>query len=183
MFRKSFEEQFDINVTTEKIEEFVNTITQNLGSSYVVPSEESTKAAAAFLLELIQAGKYGDSWNSYKKRIGVRQIFGEKQKFKAEWETLDSPMYGVMFDLVLEKITTADAKDRLRQLGYHASDRTIERWIKALRPRAEQDLLFRARLSQTKGVTVYRSDPQNDDHDLVLEWAERWLRSKRSAKK
>ena len=53
VYRKYLEDDFGITVTPEKILGFVNTITRNLGSTYIPPSEEETKAAATFLLELI----------------------------------------------------------------------------------------------------------------------------------
>ena len=103
MFRKNFEENFGITVTPEKLFRFMNAVTQNLGSGYQPPSEEDTKAAAAFLFELSQAAKYGDSWNDYKERMGVRTILGPGSPWRPQFAHLNSPEVSIVAEYLYRK--------------------------------------------------------------------------------
>ena len=133
--RKYLEEEYGIEVTSEKIFRFINTITQNLDSDYVSPDSEDTKAAAAILFELAQAGKYGDSWDPYKKRIGVRKL--RENKFDPMYVTLDSPAFRIVFSLVIGEVSYSEAKKLFAEQVEPASERQIENWIAAIRPNAE----------------------------------------------
>lgn len=169
VYRKDFEENYGITVTPEKLFRFMNAVTQNLGSGYQPPSEEDTKAAAAFLFELAQAAKYGDSWEPYKKRMGVKKI--RDKMFDPKAATLDSPAFGIVISYVLGKITHAEAKSAFAENVQPASDRQIENWIAAIKPRVETTLRSLNMLRKTPGVVTTRSDP--DAPDLIAAWADK----------
>jgi len=133
-FRTFFENE-GMTVTEGKIFGFID---ETMRSPYQPPSEENTKAAAALLFEMVQAAKYGQSWDQYKKRVGVRKAIDKG--FDPSLVTIDDPAFGLIMAHLSGTYTYEETIELFAEHIYPASDRQIERWIAAIRPRVENTL-------------------------------------------
>ena len=132
--RKYFEDQ-GITASLDKVWGFVYEAVLRFGP-YQPPSEENTKAAAVFLLEIIEAAKYGEPWDLYKERAGVKKR--TVKRFDPEEVTGDQEAFGIVLAYIDKKINQPQAIELFRERIHPGSDSTIMRWIKAIEPRVRK---------------------------------------------
>ncbi len=133
-FRKYFEDQ-GITASLDKVWGFVYEAVLRFGP-YQPPSEENTKAAAVFLLETIEAAKYGEPLDLYKKRAGVKKR--TVKRFDPEKVTVDQEVFSIVLAYIDKKINQPQAIELFRERIHPGSDITIRRWIKAIEPRVRK---------------------------------------------
>lgn len=131
--RKYFEEQGYV-VTPEKILSFI----RDAVDPNKMPSVESIRATGALIFEMIQAAKYGHSWEKYKKRLGVKKI--PDKRFDPSLVTVDDPVFGLILANVKGVYSHSETVALFAEHVCPASDRQIERWIRSIRPRVEKTL-------------------------------------------
>ncbi len=136
IFRKSYENE-GIVVDWDHVSGFISEVER---SPYTGVSKENAKVVSALLMEMIQAAKYGQGWDQYKKRIGVKKIM--EKKFDPSLATTNDPAFCIVTGYLRKKYTYKETIDLFNQHVCPASDRQIERWIDAIRPRAEKTIQF-----------------------------------------
>ena len=132
--RKYFEEQ-GITASLDKVWGFVYEAVLRSGP-YKPPSEENTKAAAVFLLEIIEAAKYGEPWDPYKSRLGVKKR--TVKRFDPKEVTVNHEAFGIVLAYVDKKINLPQTIELFRERIHPGSDSKIKRWIKAIEPRVRK---------------------------------------------
>ena len=105
---REYMEEHGITVTSEKLVRFINSVTRSIGSEFVPPNEEDTKAAAAFLLELMQAGLgYAEA-----RTVGYEEALCllHHARFERELHTLDAE------EARIASLSFADPQEQQRAL-------------------------------------------------------------------
>ena len=133
-FRKYCEDQ-GITTSLDKVWGFVYEAVLRFGP-YQPPSEENTKAAAVFLLEIIEAAKYGEPLDIFKKRAGAKKR--TVKNFDPEEVTVDQEAFGIVLAYIDKKINQPQAIELFRERIHPGSDSTIKGWIKAIEPRVRK---------------------------------------------
>ena len=130
---KKFFEHIGIFVTEEKIFGFFN---EAMHFPYQTPSKENIRAVAALLAEMKAAAECGQSWDLYKKRMGVKKI--TKKRFNPDEVYTNDLAYGLVVDYLDGKYTHKEVIELFRNHISPGSDRQIERWIQAIKPGAKK---------------------------------------------
>ncbi len=140
VFRKFYESE-GIIIDGDKILDFINEVGR---FPYTGPSKENAQVVSALLVEMIQAAKYGEEWEPYKKRIGVKKI--TDKGFDPSLVTINEPAFGLVMAYVDGKISHKVAKALFIEEIYPCSPPQAERHIKAIKPRAESVIAFRDKM-------------------------------------
>jgi len=133
-------DKMGIDTDPEQIFRFVNAA---LSLPYKSPTPEETKAAAGFLFELIQAGKYhGAKDREIEKRF--RNKLGVKKRSVANrldpaLVTLESPEFALVMRLIRKELEDHEVYEKIAKL-YSVTPGTAERFVDKIRPRVRQQM-------------------------------------------
>ena len=144
VFRRFFEDR-GITVTQEAVLRFMNHAIEKPCQDQ---ADEDARAVAALLFELVQAAKYGQSWDPFKRRLGLRKR--RSNMFCPDAATIDSPAMGITLAWLQGELITKQAVSEFRQHVQPASDKQIQNWLEELKPRAQNLLDFQRKIMSMK---------------------------------
>lgn len=112
--------------SAEALERFINATL----SGKPIDREDATAAAFAII-----AARRGDD---IRGPLGLRPKPGQRRKaFDPDQVMIGSPPFDIVLRLVADRLHYPDAIEQFNRLVPHVTPRTVERYIAAIRPRAE----------------------------------------------